>query len=278
MRAIIVNDSPASRQIISEYLTSWGIENVAVGTAAEALDILALARADDDKQIVALIDEQIPDMGALRLARAFKDHPGRRHSKVIIFSAESVERNATEVVDAWITKPARPSHLFSCLLELSGNTERVGRSTMAAAPRNPIGDEPPPWRKAVRVLLVDDNLVNRTIGAQQLSVLGYAAEVVDGARRGLEIVSNARPDIVLMDREMPEMDGYQAVAEIRRNEGTARHTVVIALTAHATEDDRGRCLRAGMDDYLSKPVKLNALAEMLDTWVPKLDKVVALEL
>ena len=151
--------------------------------------------------------------------------------------------------------------------ELCKNTDGVGTKTIAAAPPSPIDNQPPQWRKAVRVLLVDDNLVNRTIGAQQLSVLGYTAEIADGARPGLELVSSRRPDIVLMDCEMPEMDGYEAVAEIRRREGDTRHTVVIALTAHATEGDRARCLNAGMDDYLSKPVKLKSLAEMLDTWV-----------
>src|ERR1039458_3036339 len=99
-----------------------------------------------------------------------------------------------------------------------------------------------------------------------------------GARRGLEVVSSRHPDIVLMDCEMPEMDGYQAVTEIRRREGNARHTVVVALTAHATEGDRARCLDAGMDDYLSKPVKLQSLAEMLDTWAPgKLDPILTSE-
>ncbi len=269
VRALIVNDSPASRQVISEYLSSWGIENLAVGGGAEALDILKLARDGAQKQIVVLIDEQAPGMPALSLARAIKDGSDINHNKVIMISAESAAKNAAEVVDAWIIKPVRPSHLFSCLLELSGNTDRVGAKTIAAAPRSPIGNEQPQWRKAVRVLLVDDNFVNRTMGAQQLSVLGYTAEIVDGARRGLEIVSSGRSDIVLMDCEMPEMDGYQAVAEIRRQEGNARHTVVIALTAHATEDDRARCLDAGMDDYLSKPVKLQALAEMLDTWAQR---------
>ena len=118
IRALIVNDSPASRQVISEYLSSWGIENVAVGSGAEALDILKQARAGDEKQIVALIDEQISGVSALGLARAIKEHSDIKHSKVIMFSAESAARNATEVVDAWITKPVRPSHLFSCLLEL----------------------------------------------------------------------------------------------------------------------------------------------------------------
>jgi signal transduction histidine kinase/CheY-like chemotaxis protein len=267
IRALIVNDSPASRQVICEYLSSWGIEIVAAGSGAEALDILKLARAGDGKQIVVLIDEQISGVSALGLARAVKEHSDIKHGKVIMLSADSAVSNATEVVDACITKPVRPSHLFSCLLELCRNTDGVNTRIIAAAPPpSPVDNQPPPWRKAIRVLLVDDNLVNRTMGAQQLSVLGYTAEIADGARRGLEVLSSRRPDIVLMDCEMPEMDGYQAVAEIRRREGNTRHTVVIALTAHATQPDRARCLDAGMDDYLSKPVKLNSLAAMLDTW------------
>ncbi len=267
VRAIIVTDSPASREVISEYLSSWGFENVAVGTGAEALEILKLEPAGHEKQIVALIDEQTPDMGALRLARAVKDQCGAKRSKVIMFSAETFGRSASDAVDAWITKPLRPSNLFSCLLELFGSGDRAGIETVATAPRNPDAIEQPHWRKAVRVLLVDDNLVNRTVGAKQLSALGYAVETAEGARQGLEIVAKGSSDLVLMDCEMPEMDGYEAVAEIRRREGCTRHTVVIALTAHATADDRVRCLDAGMDDYLSKPVKLRALAAMLDTWV-----------
>jgi len=266
MRALIVNDSPASRQVISEYLSSWGIENVAVGSGAEALDILELARAGDEKQIIVLIDERISGLGALGFARAIKQHSDIKHCKAIMFSAESAARNAAGVVDAWITKPVRPSQLFSCLLELCGNADGVTTKTITAAPPRPIDNQPPPWRKEVRVLLVDDNLVNRTMGAQQLSVLGYTAEIVDSAQRGLEAISSGCPDIVLMDCEMPEMDGYEAVAEIRRREGDPRRTVVIALTAHATEGDRARCVNAGMDDYLSKPVKLQALGDMLDTW------------
>ena len=278
IRALIVNDSPASRQVISEYLSSWGIENAAVGSGAEAMDILKLARAGDGKQVVVLIDDQISGVGALCLACAIKEHSDIKHSKVIMLSARRAVSNATEVVDAWITKPVRPSHLFSCLLELCRNADDVNTKTVAATPPSPIDNGPPQWRKAVRVLLVDDNPVNRTIGAQQLSVLGYSAEIVDGARRGLEVVSSRHPDIVLMDCEMPEMDGYQAVTEIRRREGNARHTVVVALTAHATEGDRARCLDAGMDDYLSKPVKLQSLAEMLDTWATgKLDHILTSE-
>ena len=265
-RAIVVNDNPASRQIVADYLSSWGVSTVAVGSGAEALAMLKRELAVGEKQIVTLIDEQTPDMGALRLARAIKEHRAGRPTSVIMFSTEDGARNAGGAVDAWITKPVRPSHLFSCLLELCGNSNRVRIENVAAPPLATISEEPTDWRKRVRVLLVDDNLVNRTIGAKQLSALGYTGEIADSAQQGLEIVSDRGSDIVLMDCEMPEMDGYQAVAELRRREGSARHTVVIALTAHATEGDRARCLNAGMDDYLSKPVKLQALAAMLDNW------------
>jgi CheY-like chemotaxis protein len=266
VRALIVNPSPASRQAIAGYLSSWGIENAAVSGEAESLGNLKPARDGNGERVAVLIDEQTPGVDALRLARAIKDRGEIDDIKVIVLSAESVVKNRTGVVDAWITKPVRPSHLFSCLLKLYGDAERRGDRTIAAAPPSPTSDERQQWRKAVRVLLVDDNLVNRTLGAKQLSMLGYTAEIVDGGRRALEVVSIGRSDIVLMDCEMPEMDGYEAVAEIRRREGSARHTVVIALTAHATEGERGKCLTAGMDDYLSKPVKLQTLAAMLDTW------------
>ncbi len=150
-----------------------------------------------------------------------------------------------------------------------------GRTTTSASPHSPgLGvhgndsaeDRQRKRRKKMRVLVVEDNVTNRTVVAAQLGILGYTAEVVDCARGGLEAFSLRHHNIVLMDCEMPEMDGYEATAEIRRRESGARHTVVIALTAHATEGDRERCLNAGMDDYISKPVKLDALTEMLDSW------------
>ena len=266
VRALIVNESPAIRHVISEYLASWGIESVVVETGSDALDIMKRARAGGQKQIVALLDEQTSGVDAHKLARAIKDHSAL-DPKVIMFSAQGRAIDPSAAVDLWITKPVRPSHLFSCLLELFGNASGGRVEKIVAAQPGSNSDEPPPWRKTVRVLLVDDNLVNRTVGAKQLTTLGYAAQIVDCASRGLEIVSSGGCDIVLMDCEMPEMDGYEAVAEIRRREGDSRHSLVIALTAHATADDRARCLNAGMDDYLSKPVKLQALAEMLDTWM-----------
>ena len=268
MRAIVVNESPALRRVISDYLSSWGVEHAAVGSGAEAIAMLKRRPAGGHDQIkfIALLDEHTPAIGAIGLARAIKDQCGSERCKVIMLGTEREARPAADGVDRWLTsRCVRRTCSVACwsyaaiaIAALSRRCQWRRRDRLLTG--YPIGAE------RCDVLLVDDNLVNRTIGAKQLSALGFTAEIADGARQGLALVSKDSPDIVLMDCEMPEMDGYEAVAEIRRREGSARHTVVIALTAHATADDRARCLDAGMDDYLSKPVKLDALAAMLDRW------------
>ena len=120
------------------------------------------------------------------------------------------------------------------------------------------------WRKNVRVLVVEDNLTNQALIREQLAVLGYTTHVVGDAAKALEFLDHERYDVVLMDCELPGMDGYHATTEIRRQEGNRRHLKIIALTAHVAEDQTQRCLAAGMNGYLSKPVKLRTLAETLD--------------
>lgn len=201
-----------------------------------------------------------------RLFQPFVQAEGSTHRRFggtglgLVIAAKLTEQMGGRI--GFESEPGKGSNFhFTARFEKGAATHRN-----ATAARGPIAEQPPLWRKCVRVLLVDDNLVNRTVGAKQLATLGFTAEVADSATRALQVLSVKQFDVVLMDCGMPEMDGYQAVAEIRRREGSARHTPVIALTAHAMEDDRVRCLNAGMDDYLSKPVKLNALAEKLDTW------------
>jgi CheY-like chemotaxis protein/HPt (histidine-containing phosphotransfer) domain-containing protein len=170
------------------------------------------------------------------------------------------------MVDSTITKPIRPSDLYGSLVELFLGPSRDDAVRKLPAAPDPVRDSEHRRRKGVRILCVDDNGVNRTIIGQQLAALGYTAIVVEDATQALSALSREKFDIVLMDCEMPGMDGYQATAEIRRREGSSAHTIVIALTAHATEGDRELCMSAGMDGYVSKPVKMKALASALDEW------------
>jgi PAS domain S-box-containing protein len=185
----------------------------------------------------------------------------------LVISAQLTKQMGGEI--GFESTPGKGSNFhFTVRLDKGKKTTSAGPNS--APPRLPANDSAEnrlrKRRKKVRVLVVEDNVTNRTVLTAQLDILGYTAEVVDSARHGLEALSLRHHDIVLMDCEMPEMDGYAATAEIRRREGIPRHTVVIALTAHATEGDRERSLKAGMDDYISKPVKLDALTEKLDSW------------
>jgi CheY-like chemotaxis protein len=136
----------------------------------------------------------------------------------------------------------------------------TGPSALMVAAAAPGETEP---RAPKRILVVDDNLINRRVAQRQLQRLGYVVDTVDGGKSALEALSKASYSVVLMDCEMPEMDGYATTAEIRRREGSQKHTTIIAMTAHALEGARERCLASGMDDYVAKPVKLEALTAVI---------------
>jgi CheY-like chemotaxis protein len=162
----------------------------------------------------------------------------------------------------------RQSQLFDCLTNVVSQGPALGEHLVistASRPR-PITRQNAGGRKAALnklILIAEDNIVNQKVAVRQLQKLGYRADTVADGREALEALTRISYDLVLMDCQMPEMDGYEATAEIRRREGTTKHTPIIAMTAHALEGDRAECIAAGMDDYISKPVKLEELDRML---------------
>jgi PAS domain S-box-containing protein len=260
MRALVVGDGVIGRGVISQYLASWGIESISIASEESALSELRLAPEQNLTYAVVLLD-QGPGSKGLSLARLIKNDALVKDTKVIIMSSDARSSTSIDIADFWLTKPVRPSLLFSSLHQLFPKGDRGKLDFVRPATvRNPQHAS----RREIRVLVVEDNLTNQTLVKEQLDVLGYTAQIVANASLALQILGQRQYDIVLMDCELPGLDGYEATAEIRRREGNRRHTKIIALTAHVTEDHRKRCVDAGMDGYLGKPVKLQALAETLD--------------
>jgi CheY-like chemotaxis protein len=174
-------------------------------------------------------------------------------------------------IDACLTKPIKQSQLYDCLITLlAARTEKTEKAESALNGREPLGLES--VKVGLRLLIAEDNIVNQKVTLRQLQKFGVSADAVANGFEALEALELIPYDIVLMDCQMPEMDGYEATMEIRRREGEERHTTIIALTAHALEGDREKCLAAGMDDYLAKPVRQEDLERVLNRWLSSEDK------
>jgi len=166
-------------------------------------------------------------------------------------------------VEISLTKPVKQSVLFECIAMVMGKgvEKRSSVERKAEPPNSHL--IPPATTTEGKVLVVEDNPINQIVAKRQLQKLGYNVDIAGSGLQAIEALSKGRYNFVLMDCQMPEMDGFDATAEIRRVEGAGKHTVIIAMTANALEEDRNLCLKAGMDDYISKPVSVGALSAVI---------------
>jgi CheY-like chemotaxis protein/HPt (histidine-containing phosphotransfer) domain-containing protein len=244
------------------------MQSTAVSSGGEALARLSDAAANDQPYAIAILDGQMPGMDGLELARAIKADPAIRGTRLIMLTSlgrDGVRRARGGDVDALLTKPVKQSALFDALRNLAGNDGPVGAQPSPDNPgREPEEAEPLP--QGIRVLVVEDNSVNQKVALRMLSGLGCRADVVANGHEAIDALRRIAYDIVLMDCTMPEMDGFEATRRIRSLEGAAALAVIIAMTANALDGDRDRCLAAGMDDYIPKPVSQKDLASKIAAW------------
>ncbi|MFY9555862.1 MAG: response regulator, partial [Blastocatellia bacterium] len=265
LRVLVVDDNATNRTLVHHQITSWGMRNGDAASGEEALRILRSEADSGDPYVIAILDMQMPEMDGLTLARAIKSDPAIAATRLLMMTSlgrrdDLATREAG--VELCLTKPVKQSQLFDCLATLVGEDAIDDRQPQARA--TPI---PAPNRlENLRVLVAEDNIVNQKVALRQLQRLGYAADAVANGLEVLEALERIPYDVVLMDCQMPELDGYEATRRIRRREGTQRHTTIVAMTANALQGDRERCLAAGMDDYISKPVRQEALAAILELW------------
>ncbi|MDQ2943745.1 MAG: response regulator [Candidatus Dormibacteraeota bacterium] len=265
----VVDDNRTNRAILERYLGSWGMRERSFESGPDALQEMRGAARGDDRFDVAIVDMMMPEMDGREVAAEIRADDVLRDLVVILLTSAGQSELPVPGVDAELVKPVRPSQLFDVLHTLIA--ERTAR-----AERRPLEIEvgpADPSRKWSKVLVVEDNAANLKVAVRMVERLGYRADVAANGAEAVSMLASIQYDAVLMDCQMPEMDGYEATRLIRRNEqapGAApegRHVPIIAMTAAALSGDRERCLAAGMDDYISKPVKLHVVAAVLERWL-----------
>jgi CheY-like chemotaxis protein len=220
-----------------------------------------------------ILDHQMPGMDGGALACRIKNDPLMAATPLVMLSSVGQREESGEPWQEWIAallaKPVRKAQLYECIALTLGPS--TARAASGGALRDVAETAVPPH---ARVLLAEDNAVNQRVAVRMLEKLGCQVDVAANGREAVESVWRSSYDCVFMDCQMPEMDGFEATAAIRRREDPGDlHVPIIAITAHAMQGDRDRCLSAGMDDYLSKPVGAEALRTMLQKWVRRPDGV-----
>ncbi|KWN66820.1 hybrid sensor histidine kinase/response regulator [Burkholderia stagnalis] len=274
LKVLIADDSETDRSVLVEHAIEWRLRVATASGGDDALAQLRAAAADGQPFDLAIVDVRMPGMDGISLVRHIRGDPALRALRIITLTAfermDSIQVARELGIDARLTKPLHGADLYACIASVMRVTPP--RLPSAAAPADADADagavpaDGPPYGTApARVLLVEDNPVNQQIALAMLEDTGYAVEVAENGREALDRLLEDRFDVVLMDCQMPLMDGFEATQWLRLREaetGAAR-LPVIALTANAISGDRERCLAAGMDDYLSKPFSRDALLQML---------------
>jgi PAS domain S-box-containing protein len=271
LRVLIVDDNQTNRKIMLCQTASWGMRAEAVAGAQEALARLRDAAARGEPFDVAALDLQMPGTNGFTLAREIKSDVAIANVRLVMMTSFSQRGHGKTALEAgiagYLTKPVRQAQFFDCLAMVMGAVD-------APAPADPPSRlvtrhslEEDKLRSRLRVLVAEDNPVNQKLARLQIEKLGFGVEVVANGREAVAALAQQSYALVLMDCQMPEMDGYAATAEIRRREGSHRRTPIIAVTANAMKGDREKCLEAGMDDYIAKPVRSEELADTLRRWV-----------
>ncbi len=265
-KALIVDPSPTNTRLLEYYLKGWGVRTSLASGGQEALTALYRQVELGSPYHLILAASKLPDMDGMDLAMRIHDDSILRETRVVTICPFAQRPDSAAVrlagVRVVLPKPVLATRLAEAVCRALDSAD-PGPLKAAEHASSKISEQ---TRLQCRVLLAEDNAVNQKLAVRLLAKLGYSADVVENGFDAVERIRNRDYDIVLMDCQMPEMDGYQATAEIRRLEGDRRRTSIIAMTANAMVGDRERCLDAGMDDYLAKPVQPAALKATLDRW------------
>ncbi|MFI4876135.1 MAG: response regulator [Blastopirellula sp. JB062] len=266
LQVLIVDDNDTCGEIVAEMLTNWSMRPIVVGGADEALALFADERQTPEFQVL-IVDQQMPIMDGVELLERIQKNRRGLNAKTILLTTGSFgddPLNCREArVDSILSKPIKQSDLFDALMNVMGHRVAGDLASQQAGGKPKLGA----WGR--RILLAEDNLVNQKLAVLLLEKRGHLATVVNDGKQAVESWSQGEFDLILMDVQMPVLDGMAATTEIRRREtSTGNRIPIIAMTAHAMKGDRERCLEAGMDGYVTKPINAQALYDAIDDALP----------
>lgn len=269
LKLLVTAENPTTRQAVRSLVEAWGMQIDEVTNSTTALKALRSEAQRGHPYDVAILDLQLPTNQGALLVPMMRCDPSLAPTKLIMMTTmhqiDSVKELESMEISGYITKPVRASQLFDSLLSAIAPEEEI--EGWKSSFRDVVtSNKTTLTQSSLKILLVEDHPVNQMVILNQLQMLGYEADCVENGAEAIAQLQSQHYDIVLMDCQMPILDGYQATQELRRREGSDRHTVVIALTAHALPNDRDKCLAAGMDDYLSKPFDQDALGAIIERW------------
>jgi len=271
LRVLIVDHNNVNRMVLHEQISSWGMRNGSYAEGYQALRALRAALKEGDPFHFALLDHQMQGLDSAAVAADIRADPALRDT-IIVLLTRIGDRSDMHMlaVDACLVKPVRPSYLLSVLTETWSKRRQAAHPELPLTQRQPLdGIDTPKSMDSfanshLRVLVAEDNVVNQKLAIRLLEKLGLRADVAANGIEVLEMFELLPYDVIFMDCQMPEMNGYDAATEIRRREAQDRHVAIIAMTADVTKGSPERCVAAGMDDYISKPINMNAIAAALE--------------
>ncbi|MFQ5653532.1 MAG: response regulator [Planctomycetota bacterium] len=271
IRGLVAVNSQVYAQVLCDQLEALGMSIDVAANSEEILELLDDATTRGETPHLALLDLRLAGMGGIELARILRGPDGPSELGIILLTTiahrDEAAEAAKEGLCEFLVKPVQRSRLRERIAGLvQGPPTATDRSSREIAPQVPAVPVIP---QGVRVLLAEDNELNQRLGLRYLEKLGCRVDVVASGREAVAALAAAPYDLVLMDCQMPEMDGYEATLEIRRTEASGPHVPIIALTAHAMKGDRERCLEAGMNDHITKPIDTRKLEQIFETWLPR---------
>jgi len=274
-RIFVVDDNATNRKILENHCRNWGAQCGCAADGEDALILLRQAAERNEPYDVAFLDVQMPGIDGFELARMIRADGLLASTHLVLLTSIGMRGDAEKArqagIEAYLIKPLRESQLYECLLMILAprpspvvTTPAVGRRVLVT--RHSLKEA----SKALgpRILVAEDNQINQKVATRMLEKLGYYADIVTNGQQAMDAVLQRTYSLVFMDCQMPVMDGFEATVRIRTEEGAARHTPIIAMTANAMTADRERCLAAGMDDYLAKPITLTDLQRVLTRCLP----------